>query len=255
VPSARATSAAPTYFEPYYKKETNESYVDGAVFYNNPVTVALQESHAIWQDDAEFPPDILLSLGTGHAHERRAEEFSSPEKETLMHRHFCAPLANLVFGDPKYVQRWLWEDNTIFRSVSILRHRAGSVINAQQQWTQFQTSVLGAQARDEGRYCRLSPQPEGKIPRLDEYSQMGTLQTKVKQLLRSDPTFKEQIAQIAHRLIASCFYFDGAEEIPDDYGCFRARGKYHISSRMAGYIREVFSFRVLSDMNVHIINF
>ena len=52
---ARATSAAPTYFEPF------ERLVDGGIFANNPAMCAYAEALYMWKD-----ADILLvSLGTG----------------------------------------------------------------------------------------------------------------------------------------------------------------------------------------------
>src|SRR5271170_5001878 len=62
----RATSAAPGYFKPFVKRDTNEGYLDGAMYHNNPVRVAYHESKLLWPDIQDCQPDILLSLGTGH---------------------------------------------------------------------------------------------------------------------------------------------------------------------------------------------
>lgn len=67
--AARATSAAPTYFEPERidlegGARAHQSLVDGGVFANNPAMCAYVES----QDHRFFDPDddvVLLSLGTG----------------------------------------------------------------------------------------------------------------------------------------------------------------------------------------------
>lgn len=67
--AARATSAAPTYFEPERidredGTRAHQSLVDGGVFANNPAMCAYVES----QDHRVFDPDedvALLSLGTG----------------------------------------------------------------------------------------------------------------------------------------------------------------------------------------------
>jgi hypothetical protein len=207
--------------------------VDGAVFYNNPAAIALQESRAIWRDAAEHPPDILLSLGTGLSGEHKVGETVSGLLEDLetnsrMHKHFCAPLANAVFGDGRrYTQRWFYQDTAIFRSVSILKHRAGSEVDAEQQWTRFQASESGPHSREEGRYVRLNPKLDGKLPRLDDYQQMEALQTDVRHILRNDSFYRQKVALIAHRLVASCFYFDVVEESSED-GWTSVRGKCHI---------------------------
>jgi hypothetical protein len=60
---ARSTSAAPTYFEPYFHDGKGQSYIDGALLRNNPVQLIEDERHMIWKDRS--PPDIILSVGTG----------------------------------------------------------------------------------------------------------------------------------------------------------------------------------------------
>jgi len=60
--SARATSAAPTWFERYNHVSTGKSYVDGGLHHNNPVYVARQEHQLLWP---RSPLDLLVSLGTG----------------------------------------------------------------------------------------------------------------------------------------------------------------------------------------------
>lgn len=64
--AARATSAAPTYFEPA-KLEVpgSDDYfalIDGGVFANNPAMCAYAEARAIWPDDEDL---LVVSLGTG----------------------------------------------------------------------------------------------------------------------------------------------------------------------------------------------
>ena len=63
---ARATSAAPTYFEPF-KIDTNKqadywALIDGGVFANNPAMCAYAEAKATRKDAQDF---LVVSLGTG----------------------------------------------------------------------------------------------------------------------------------------------------------------------------------------------
>ena len=77
---ARATSAAPSYFEvPKIRSLTNESYVlvDGGVFANNPALCAYAEvrnKFRIPEDRADKGPTakdmVILSLGTGEAQKK-----------------------------------------------------------------------------------------------------------------------------------------------------------------------------------------
>ena len=68
---ARATSAAPTYFEPVQVKSSNPStsrhelytLIDGGVYANNPAACALVEAHATFPDAENF---LVVSLGTGN---------------------------------------------------------------------------------------------------------------------------------------------------------------------------------------------
>ncbi len=61
---SRATSAAPTYFEPAYFDINGEKRVliDGGVFINNPAMSAYVEAKKLFPDEKDF---IVVSLGTG----------------------------------------------------------------------------------------------------------------------------------------------------------------------------------------------
>lgn len=64
--AARATSAAPTYFEPAkLDAENGKDYfalIDGGVFANNPAMCAYAEARHIWPKETSF---LVVSLGTG----------------------------------------------------------------------------------------------------------------------------------------------------------------------------------------------
>lgn len=63
---ARATSAAPTYFEPAqvaeFKDEGEHALVDGGVYANNPAVAAYSDAVELWGEDAEIH---VVSIGTG----------------------------------------------------------------------------------------------------------------------------------------------------------------------------------------------
>ena len=72
--AARATSAAPTYFEPASIPVAGDdlALIDGGVFINNPAVSAYAEARRLYQDEDEF---LVLSLGTGeHMRPIRYEE-------------------------------------------------------------------------------------------------------------------------------------------------------------------------------------
>ena len=72
--AACATSAAPSFFKPFQSASTSRTYLDGAIYYNNPVRIANHERKFLWPDVADSPPDILLSIGTGKNGQQIHEE-------------------------------------------------------------------------------------------------------------------------------------------------------------------------------------
>jgi len=62
--AARATSAAPTFFEPItiVHPKPPSSYVDGGLKHNNPSEIAIAEAEKIWPHVKRF---VLVSIGTG----------------------------------------------------------------------------------------------------------------------------------------------------------------------------------------------
>lgn len=59
--AARATSAASTFFDPVEIGPFKQTYVDGALGWNNPIDLAEFESRDLWPGDDR----IIISLGTG----------------------------------------------------------------------------------------------------------------------------------------------------------------------------------------------
>ncbi len=64
--AARATSAAPGYFEPL-ESHNGREYWDGGLFYNNPAKIAMSEYRRLWPESSMKHPDLLLSIGSGTA--------------------------------------------------------------------------------------------------------------------------------------------------------------------------------------------
>jgi hypothetical protein len=62
--AAAATSAAPSYFKPFEHGPTKRTYLDGAIYHNNPVRLLHRERKLLWPDVADQDPDIFLSIGT-----------------------------------------------------------------------------------------------------------------------------------------------------------------------------------------------
>ena len=60
--AARATTAAPIFFEPAMLKSSGATFVDGAVRANNPIQLVVDEAERIWPNR---PFGCVVSMGTG----------------------------------------------------------------------------------------------------------------------------------------------------------------------------------------------
>jgi patatin-like phospholipase/acyl hydrolase len=89
---ARATSAAPTYFEPEVLETTQQSggLVDGGVYANNPALCAYVEAKALHPDHDEI---LVVSLGTGQ-HTRPIHYDDAKDWGLAM---WAKPILNVVF--------------------------------------------------------------------------------------------------------------------------------------------------------------
>lgn len=206
--SARATSAAPTYFRPFRNTRTNEGYVDGAVFHNNPVRIANYESKLLWPDADQQPPDVLLSIGTGQ-HVADTDNFLAASRYDSR-RFQIRKMLNQVKPTPREkrsmpmliafpeVESWL----TIFKK------RVESALDAEATWREFRKDVVGTlpHASTE-RYIRVNPRTKGRVPKMDDKSQIDALQEDVTSSLRPHGP-QTKIKNIAQRLVASSFYFE-----------------------------------------------
>ncbi|GKZ59905.1 hypothetical protein AnigIFM59636_002148 [Aspergillus niger] len=63
--AARATSAAPTFFDPVEIGPFRQQFIDGGLLYNNPITLLYTEAADLWPD--RISNAIFLSIGTGSA--------------------------------------------------------------------------------------------------------------------------------------------------------------------------------------------
>lgn len=59
--ACRATSAAPTFFDPVQIGPYGQSFIDGGLGYNNPIAKVYDEVRSIWPDR----PVVATSIGTG----------------------------------------------------------------------------------------------------------------------------------------------------------------------------------------------
>ena len=90
--AARATSAAPTYFEPARIEVDGEmrELIDGGVFINSPAVSAYVEARRLFPDESRF---VLLSLGTGEL----LRPIRHAKAKTWGKARWLAPLLSCMF--------------------------------------------------------------------------------------------------------------------------------------------------------------
>lgn len=206
---ARATSAAPTYFKPFVNERTKEGYLDGALFHNNPVYIANHERKLIWPDVESCHPDILLSIGTGH-HGTKTEGAVVPG---LRHQ-WRTQLVNEVLANAESIEKkpriggW-FKMSEVAQFLNVMVNRVDNILDAERIWQQFRTEVLDSHKATEGRrYERINPNLGFRPPKLDEKDKLWKVQQAVVEKLRLRREYRVKIWRVAHRLIASSFYFE-----------------------------------------------
>ncbi|KAM0328700.1 hypothetical protein ACHAQA_005113 [Verticillium albo-atrum] len=203
----RATTAAPGYFKPFTKSETGQRFVDGAVYHNNPVYVAFEESKLLWPDVRDHLPDVILSIGTGHNRPKGSELTRSDLLLDSSPRVSRAPYVEPDAGSP---------DNDIYRvfqNFKMMFTRMSNVLSSHVRWVTFERDVtlpMSSEQRKEARrrLQRIDPRLGHDPPALDDKAKMAPLKKTVDQVLKQTPLYKRQIRHVARRLVASSFYFD-----------------------------------------------
>lgn len=193
------------------------------MYFNNPCRVAYQESKLLWPDVEDCHPDILLSIGTGH---NGKETTGSAEPRRRLQK---PKPPNLQEDSPVTVkkQRGLraWaRDVAIVQCLRLMVNRVDNILSAEQIWHDFRLWVEDSHGREGHRYVRVSPKLGYGPPKLDETSQVDTLSSVVVSALRGLPGYRIKIAQIVHRLVASCFYFETRGSPEEAEGFYRCKG-------------------------------
>jgi len=119
---ARATSAAPSYFEPkQIKMHDTFSFIDGGVFANNPAMCAYVEAKCTYLNEENF---LVVSLGTGEQQDpilyKDAKDWGLAE--------WAGPLLNVVFDGVS--------DTVDYQLKNLLPHQEGF-----ERYYRFQTNL------------------------------------------------------------------------------------------------------------------
>ncbi|KAI3316635.1 FabD/lysophospholipase-like protein [Xylariaceae sp. AK1471] len=195
--AARATSAAPPFFKSYVKQEIQTCFLDGALYHNNPVWVAHHERKLIWGDVATSPPDILLSIGTG----KNSGDREKPSKSSLP-----ADPNPLLQGKQKG-RTWTSFPRQL---INIAIDRFDKLMECDTTWNTYLVENSSADFNrvsglNKRRFIRINPDLRFKVPRLDAVDELDRLEKATSENLHVNSA---KIKEVAHRLIASSFFFE-----------------------------------------------
>jgi predicted acylesterase/phospholipase RssA len=184
VHSARATSAAPTYFTPFSHPNSEQTYYDGGVYHNNPINIAERERQLIWPEVQE--PDVVISIGTGYNPNNRELKKAMPYK----------PVATKGIIS-----------QTVFLANMAKDHIAVS-LDSEQTWKDFLAN--NKELDERSRYVRLNTTFLTDPPPLDDLSKLKMLRN----MAREQFADNYETSLLAQKLVASSFYFQPDEAKP-----------------------------------------
>ncbi|UKZ79100.1 hypothetical protein TrVFT333_006850 [Trichoderma virens FT-333] len=166
--AARATSAAPPYFKPFIQGETMRAYTDGAIHHHCPVFIADQERRLLWEDVKDWPPDIVLSIGSGF---RTAEDSSSPP-ETME-----ISTSDGFFNRRPRPRRAVAGLGYLWRTANKIIEKQ---LDCEEIWRSYssQNKSAGDKMRygDENRNIRLNVHFANELPALDDVKAMDGME-------------------------------------------------------------------------------
>lgn len=146
-------------------------------------------------------PDILLSIGTGT--NSQDGESGLPRRSTKSYQEE----EELSNARPKLKSSKSFFPMDLWKTVM---DRLGSLMRCNEIWNSFLTETsmsrhgrLGAHRR----LIRIDPDLRGKVPALDDVDEIRNLEKATSLYLRQIPP-TARIREIAHRLIASTFFFE-----------------------------------------------
>lgn len=200
----RATSAAPSYFKSLSNARNGKTYLDGAIYHNNPVQVADIERRLIWPETRDFPPDILLSIGTGCS-----KKIREAAKIASTHQELSSNLKDPPLVTTNSVRHRIFKKKSSHSQtrnyLQLAKDRVESLLDPEIAWLTF--ASMASRASAESRYRRINPDIGFELPRLDEVDIIPYLREKMRQVKKGDG-FQMQVRAIARNLVASCFYAD-----------------------------------------------
>lgn len=184
-----AALANPLYFRPFTFH--GKTYLDGGLRCINPAFIADRERRLIWPDVGE--PDLFLSLGTGQNRISVLEKLSNRPKENVPSTMIPRP------GQTGEEAR---------KAAKTWRRKVDDVVDAEIAWADFRSYAVRDRSEAKGRrFIRFNPDLDKEPPSPDSKGDLENLQVVVRKRLHT-PHRLAALKNVAHRLVASCFYLD-----------------------------------------------
>jgi hypothetical protein len=166
-----------------------------------------------------------LSIGTGH---NGAETNGSAEPYDRKWRR--AEITSEIIVTPSSRQRKLgfgeWFKNAEFvQNLNVMANRVDNILNSEQIWVNFKSDTLPSWEASNQRYQRINPKLGYSPPQLDDKGKLVALQLTVREKLGKEELYRKKISRIAHRLVASSFYFERLNQRKYDGG-YICQGKF-----------------------------
>lgn len=118
-------------------------------------------------------------------------------------------------------------------------------MNSELEWKQFCKDIFDGRhlEDDQSRYIRINLDLKQDPPKIDEKTKMSELQDLSTRLLKTDD-YRNLIENIAHRLIASTFYFSKKRNSYDEFtGTWTCIGIYYSRCELIEVALNDFQYR------------
>ncbi|KAF2267002.1 hypothetical protein CC78DRAFT_577537 [Lojkania enalia] len=185
--AARCTSAAPMYFKAY--NTANGYFQDGGLNYNNPIELAMNESHAIWPGRPR--DDLVVSIGTGRRDDPPVEKQAN----------WTAKLSGFLG-----------------RSFSSFMN----TLDTEVQWRRFNSGLN----EERSRFHRLNLKV-ASLPDLADISEVDKLEQQTEAGFELGGVEFDSLQKAADALVASLFYFRIHESAKVAVNSYQVKGSIH----------------------------
>jgi hypothetical protein len=168
------------------------------------VSIADDERRLLWEEVSDWPTDITLSIGTG----------LSPTG-TIKHYTASSPtfINEKTHQEPAKLRKWVSNHST---GLNLSWWAAQAIVenqlNCEEAWRKHCSKAAppgrALRTEDVRRNLRLNVHFSDPRPPLDEIETLENTERTVVNYLLDDPFIRDEIHEVAHKLVASSFYFE-----------------------------------------------